>query len=239
MQVLDTSTRVSDVFTENTEVGVKSSLGEILPLPEPTISTTIGSETNNTAREVVKEAQTQNQKLEETTGVKLAKKQFLLKLFGLGASSTVLGVAIIATIATGGLGIPLLALTGVATALATADAGCAYQHYRDKAKGGKGLEMKGDSIANAVYYLAKATGNFDGDSASAKTARKWGSSVSIVSRAVLALATLWTGFFQPTNVTGQAASAIGYLRAASGTLPQVANLAVATREAALQEIKGV
>ncbi|WP_108650440.1 hypothetical protein [Dongshaea marina] len=134
-------------------------------------------------------------------GIDLAKKEFVNKMITLGLSTVALGLAIATTILTGGTGAPLVALAGAAFLLSIADAGCALYDWRNKAGGGEGLAMGGDSLANAVHALATTLGSSD------ESAKSWGRNTSVISRLALTLATIWTGFAAPAaSVVGSAAS---------------------------------
>lgn len=66
---------------------------------------------------------------------------FFKELFNVAIAGVGLGLAIAATVISGGLGIPLTAAAGVAFALAVSDAGCAAANWYKAAHGEQGLRM--------------------------------------------------------------------------------------------------
>ncbi|MCL9783337.1 hypothetical protein M9194_18050 [Vibrio sp. S4M6] len=149
-------------------------------------------------------------------GVDLAKKEFVGKMVSLGIATVALGLAIAATILTGGTGIPLVALASANFLLSVADVSCALYDWRSKANGGDGLSMEGDALANVVHLLATHLG------ASEETAQTWGRNVSVLSRLSLTLATIWTGFFAPAaSLSGSATSVMSGLSSAKISASQV------------------
>lgn len=168
-----------------------------LPLPREVCLTDTLQKQANDALDKAETAATEAQKL----GDDLAKKEFIGKMVSLGISTVALGLAITATILTGGTGAPLVALASANFLLSIADVGCALYDWRSKANGGDGLAMKGDALANVVNMIATRLG------ASEESAKTWGRNVSVVGRLSLTLATIWTGFFAPAAaVSGSVSS---------------------------------
>lgn len=128
----------------------------------------------------------------EKIGVNIAKSEFFAKLFALALSVTALGVSIAATVLTGGAAVPLLIASGVSFTLAVGDAGCAFADWRGKT-GGEGLAMGSDAIANSVNAILGNMGVAKGN------AQLWAKSVSIISRVVLVVGTVWAGITTPVS----------------------------------------
>lgn len=118
-------------------------------------------------------------------GVNLAKSGFMAKLGSLALSGAGLGVAIAATVLTGGAALPLVIVSGIGFTLAVADAGCAFADWREKAGGGEGLAMGGDAIGNGVNALLAKMGVNEG------RALWWSKVASVSSRVALTVGTLW------------------------------------------------
>ena len=129
----------------------------------------------------------------EKIGVNIAKSEFFAKLFALALSVTALGVSIAATVLTGGAAVPLLIASGVSFTLAVGDAGCAFADWRGKTGGGEGLAMGSDAIANSVNAILGNMGVAKGN------AQLWAKSVSIISRVVLVVGTVWAGITTPVS----------------------------------------
>ncbi|MEN3031903.1 hypothetical protein [Chromobacterium amazonense] len=134
-------------------------------------------------------------------GVDIAKRGFFSKLLTLAAASAVLVAAALVTGLTGGAGIPLLALAGVGFAMAVGDVACAGYDWYNKAHGGEGMAMGGDSLGNFMNWLATKCG------ASADTAKKVATYGSLLTRGTLAVGTIAVGGFLPVATTGALHSA--------------------------------
>ncbi|RXV65277.1 protein EseG [Burkholderia stabilis] len=138
-------------------------------------------------------------------GVDTARRKFMVQALALAAASVGLGAAIAATVLSGGAGVPLLALAGLAFSLASADTACALYEWRSRAAGGEGLSMAGDSLANVIYVVGKRC------HASNEHAKKIASYGSIGLRGALTVSTLFTAFFAPSPSVGTAVSALSTL----------------------------
>lgn len=77
--------------------------------------------------------------------------------YAVGAS-TALGLSIMATVISGGAGVPVTALTAVAAAIAIGDACCAYYNYMQERQQKPVLKTGCDSIAFAISNLAECCG---------------------------------------------------------------------------------
>ncbi|CAH0536022.1 hypothetical protein [Vibrio marisflavi] len=149
-------------------------------------------------------------------GVDLAKKEFVGKMISLGIATVALGLAVAATILTGGTGLPLVALASASFLLSIADASCALYDWRSKAGGGEGLAMGGDALANVVKEIATKCG------ANEESAKTWGRNVSVAGRLSLTLATIWTGFFAPAaSLSGNVASYMSGISSAKISASQI------------------
>lgn len=129
-------------------------------------------------------------------GVDIAKRSFFTKLLTLVAASAVLVAAALVTGLTGGAGIPLLVLAGVGFAMAVGDVACAYKDWQSKKQGGEGLAMGGDSLGNALHWLAKQCG------ASDDKAKKIATYGSLLTRGALAVGSVAVGGLLPVATTG-------------------------------------
>lgn len=138
-------------------------------------------------------------------GVDTARRKFMVQALALAAASVGLGAAIAATVLSGGAGVPLLALAGLAFSIASADTACALYEWRSKAAGGEGLPMAGDSLANVIYAMGKRCHT------SNEYATKIASYGSIGLRGTLTVSTLFTAFFSPSPSVGTAVSALSTL----------------------------
>lgn len=153
-------------------------------------------------------------------GINLAKKDFFFKMLGVVVSGMALGVAVAATVLTGGGAVPLTVLVGGAFLLAVSDAGCAFRNWRDKASDDPnrpGMAMGNDSVANAVHFLATKI------NADQKTANYCAKAVSLALRASLTAATIWAGFFNTAFVAGSTGSLLGGISAGTSTLREFVN----------------
>ncbi len=138
-------------------------------------------------------------------GVDTARRQFVVQALALAAATVGLGAAIAVTVLSGGAGVPLLALAGLAFSLASADTACALYEWRSKAAGGEGLPMAGDSLANVIYAVGKSA------HASNEQAKKIAGYGSRGLRASLTVGTLFTAFFAPSPAVGTVVSALSAL----------------------------
>ena len=118
-------------------------------------------------------------------GVDVAKTTFFKELFNVAIAGLGLGLAIAATVISGGLGIPLTAAAGVAFALAVSDAGCAAANWYKAAHGEQGLRMGTDTLSNVVYALLNKMGMQD------DRAEFWARATSATLRLGLTLGTLY------------------------------------------------
>lgn len=133
-------------------------------------------------------------------GVDVAKCTFFKELFNVAIAGVGLGLAIAATVFSGGLGVPLVAAAGVAFALAVSDAGCAAADWYNKAHGGEGLKMGSDTISNLTYKLLEKMGMND------DRAQYWSKATSAVLRLGLTVGTLFAGTVSVPSVLGTAGS---------------------------------
>ncbi|CAM3678372.1 lipopolysaccharide kinase InaA family protein [Vibrio aquimaris] len=138
----------------------------------------------------------------EKAGIDVAKSTFFKELFNVAIAGVGLGLAIAATVISGGLGIPLTAAAGVAFALAVSDAGCAAANWYKAAHGEQGLRMGGDTLSNLVYALLDKMGLQD------DRAEFWARATSATLRLGLTIGTLYAGTVSIPSNLGAATSAI-------------------------------
>jgi hypothetical protein len=164
-----------------------------------------GSEVATPVLGTVVEQAHESQDKARALGVDIARRQFVVQALALAAASVGLGAALAVTVLSGGAGVPLLALAGLAFSLATADTACALYEWRSKAAGGEGLPMAGDSLANVIYAVGKRC------HASNERATQLAAYGSMGMRAALTVGTLSTAFFAPSPAVGTAVSALSAL----------------------------
>ncbi|KJY94141.1 hypothetical protein TW84_00370 [Vibrio neptunius] len=138
----------------------------------------------------------------QKAGVDVAKSTFFKELFNVAIAGIGLGLAIAATVFSGGLGVPLVAAAGVAFALAVSDAGCAAANWYSKAHGGEGLKMGADTISNLTYKLLEKMGMSD------DRAQYWAKANSALLRLGLTIGTLYAGTVSVPSALGAAGSVI-------------------------------
>ncbi|WP_299491674.1 hypothetical protein [uncultured Shewanella sp.] len=151
-------------------------------------------------------------------GVDLAKKNFFKALFNVALAGVGLGLSIAATVLTGGAGIPVMAMSGVAFALVVSDAGCAFADWRSKAGGGDGLKMGSDALANAVYAMLDKMGMND------ENATYWANTTSVVLKTALTVSTLWCSAASAASVPGAVGSALSMIKMGKSTTSSVAGM---------------
>ncbi|HGJ5884137.1 hypothetical protein [Arsenophonus sp.] len=133
-------------------------------------------------------------------GVEIAKRSFFKELLNVGIASVGLGLSIAATLFTAGATMPLLIGSSITFGLAVADAGCAYANWNSQAKGGEGLKLGSDTIANAVYRLLNKAGM------SSDSAENWSKYTSAFLRSGLVVGTLCSGGAVTTATLGALSS---------------------------------
>lgn len=133
-------------------------------------------------------------------GVEIAKRSFFKELLNVGIASVGLGLSIAATLFTAGATMPLLIGSSITFGLAVADAGCAYANWHSQAKGGEGLKLGSDTIANAVYRLLNKAGM------SSDSAENWSKYTSAFLRSGLVVGTLCSGGAVTTATLGALSS---------------------------------
>ncbi|NOH71594.1 hypothetical protein F0225_09635 [Vibrio pectenicida] len=138
----------------------------------------------------------------EKAGVDVAKSTFFKELFNVAIAGVGLGLAIAATVISGGLGIPLTAAAGVAFALAVSDAGCAAANWYKTSHGEEGLRMGTDTLSNVVYTLLEKMGVQD------ERAVFWARATSSTLRLGLTIGTLFASTVSVPSTLGAATSAI-------------------------------
>ncbi|WP_298775394.1 hypothetical protein [uncultured Shewanella sp.] len=151
-------------------------------------------------------------------GVELAKKNFFKALFNVALAGVGLGLSIAATVLTGGAGVPVMAMSGVAFALVVSDAGCAFADWRSKAGGGDGLKMGSDALANAVYTMLDKMGMNNED------ATYWANTTSVVLKTALTVSTLWCSATSAASVPGAIGSTLSMIKMGKSTTSSVAGM---------------
>ncbi len=143
----------------------------------------------------------QNAAVDNTRNVDPAVVDKLKKSAGTNVGIAVaLGLFFAATVAaavfTGGFAIPMAAVAGVIFMVAAADAGTVLYNWWSKKQGGEELPMKGDSIGNLYYLMARCiqsvTGKKDENGLSDST-KKYISWASGASRFMLGAASIVLG----------------------------------------------
>lgn len=129
-----------------------------------------------------------------------------------------LGLSIAATVLTGGAGIPVMAMSGVAFALVVSDAGCAFADWQNKAGGGNGLKMGSDALANAVYAMLNKMGMND------ENATYWANTTSVILKTALTVSTLWCSATSAASVPGAVGSALSMIKMGKSTTSSVAGM---------------
>ncbi|MFS1562408.1 MAG: hypothetical protein ACL7AX_01105 [Candidatus Arsenophonus phytopathogenicus] len=112
---------------------------------------------------------------------------------------------------------PLLIGSSITFGLAVADAGCAYANWHSQAKGGEGLKLGSDTIANAVYRLLNKAGM------SSDSAENWSKYTSAFLRSGLVVGTLCSGGAVTTATLGALSSTFSATKLVSNVsmhLPQ-------------------
>lgn len=135
--------------------------------------------------------------------VDLAQKTFVAKLISVAIMGTMVASSVIAA------GVIPVALSSVFV-MASIDAGCAYYNWQQKAHGRTALPFEADSVANAVYGLARCFG------APELAAKQSGTMFSAAARAVLMTVSVMADFLYPSQVEGVAAKVTAYLDLAVG-----------------------
>ncbi|MCG7490143.1 hypothetical protein MHN79_11630 [Vibrio sp. Of14-4] len=138
----------------------------------------------------------------EKAGVDVAKSTFFKELFNVVIAGAGLGLAVAATVISGGLGIPLTVAAGIALTLAVSDAGCAYHNWSKAENGEQGLRMGSDTLSNLVYALLDKMGMQD------ERAEHWARASSATLRLGLTIGTLYAGTVSVPSSLGAATSAI-------------------------------
>lgn len=145
-------------------------------------------------------------------GVEIAKRSFFKELINVGIASVGLGLSIAATLFTAGATMPLLIGSSITFGLAVADAGCAYANWHSQAKGGEGLKLGSDTIANAVYRLLNKAGM------SSDSAENWSKYTSAFLRSGLVVGTLCSGGVVTTATLGALSSTFSATKLVSNSV---------------------
>lgn len=145
-------------------------------------------------------------------GVEIAKRSFFKELLNVGIASVGLGLSITATFFTAGAAMPLLIGSSITFGLAIADAGCACADWHSQAKGGEGLKLGSDTIANAVYRLLNKAGMSSG------IAEKWSKNISVFLRSGLAVGTLCSSGAVTTTTLGALSSTFSATKLVSSSV---------------------
>lgn len=137
-------------------------------------------------------------------GIRVAEMTFVNKLyFGAGTAGVWLGIAAVGTVATGGGGLAMLALSGVSMLLATTDAACAYYSILKEKQ--QPIDER-DKVASAVHRVAKFF--FDSERSVNNSATKVEFAVALPMKAD-ALGNIVYGFIKFLDVPDMAAETLG------------------------------
>ncbi|WGL98731.1 hypothetical protein QE177_02130 [Arsenophonus sp. aPb] len=145
-------------------------------------------------------------------GVEIAKRSFFKELLNVGIAGVGLGLSIAATLFTAGATMPLLVGSSITFGLAVADAGCAYANWHSEAKGGEGLKLGSDAIANGVYRLLNRAGITN------DRAEDWAKYTSAFLRAGLVVGTLYSGGAVTTATLGALSSTFSATKLVSNSV---------------------
>lgn len=137
---------------------------------------------------------------------------FFKELLNVGIASVGLGLSIAATLFTAGATMPLLIGSSITFGLAVADAGCSYANWHSQAKGGEGLKLGSDTIANAVYRLLNKAGM------SSDSAENWSKYTSAFLRSGLVVGTLCSGGAVTTATLGALSSTFSATKLVSNSV---------------------
>lgn len=145
-------------------------------------------------------------------GVEIAKRSFFKELLNVGIAGVGLGLSIAATLFTAGATMPLLVGSSITFGLAVADAGCAYANWHSEAKGGEGLKLGADAIANGVYRLLNRAGMTN------DSAENWAKYTSAFLRSGLVVGTLCSGGAVTTATLGALSSTFSATKLVSNSV---------------------
>lgn len=145
-------------------------------------------------------------------GVEIAKRSFFKELLNVAIAGVGLGLSIAATLVTACAAMPLLVGSSITFGLAVADAGCAYANWHSTAKGGEGLKLGSDAIANGVYRLFNRAGMTDD---SAENGAKY---TSAFLRSGLVVGTLCSGSTTTTATLGALSSTFSATKMVSNSV---------------------
>lgn len=103
------------------------------------------------ATAALREARESMEAVKRKTGIDFARRGFVSRAIGVGVGLVGLGLAIAATVASGGMAAPALVLTVVLLRQTLANAHCAWRHLQRQSAGLPGLPMGANALANAMY----------------------------------------------------------------------------------------
>lgn len=188
------------------------------------------AEVNHAGRNVsdIAELGVRSAVLARQAGVTVARRSFWASLLSLTTATLAVAGASLMCIASAGAAAPLVVLASISLGMAVADTITAAAHWLRLRKGLTGLPMQGDAVGNLVYWLATRHG--DDTPESLTSARRWASTVSIVSRLCLSLATALTGALDPFTLQASIAKTVVII--SSVCKPIIDTLAAVTRQLA-------
>lgn len=97
------------------------------------------------------EAREKMDQARQQTGIDFARRGFISRAIGVGVGLMGLGLAIAATVASGGMAAPALVLTAILLRQTIANAHCAWRNLQLVSAGRPGLPMGASALANAMY----------------------------------------------------------------------------------------